>query len=55
MSTHIISERAWERVVSAVEKVRERMRRAAQAWPPPAFLTRWRGGQRRRGLGKRGR
>src|SRR5688572_29439735 len=31
MTTHIISELAWERMVSAVEKVRERLRRAAQA------------------------
>jgi hypothetical protein len=31
MTTHIISDLAWERMVSAVEKVRERMRRAAQA------------------------
>src|SRR5687767_10229790 len=31
MSTHIISDLAWERMVSAVEKVRERLRRAAGA------------------------
>jgi hypothetical protein len=31
MTTHIISELAWERMVSAVEKVRERLRRAAAA------------------------
>jgi hypothetical protein len=31
MTTHIISELAWERMVTAVEKVRERLRRAAAA------------------------
>ncbi len=31
MDTHAISGQAWERMVTAVEKVRERMRRAAQA------------------------
>jgi hypothetical protein len=31
MSTHVISALAWERMVSAVEKVRQRLRRAAQA------------------------
>src|SRR5437868_8971223 len=31
MSTHEISEAAWERMVTAVEKVRERLRRAASA------------------------
>jgi hypothetical protein len=31
MNTHVISDQAWERMVTAVEKVRERMRRAAQA------------------------
>jgi hypothetical protein len=31
MNTHIISALAWERMVTAVEKVRQRLRRAAQA------------------------
>jgi hypothetical protein len=31
MDTHIVSELAWERMVSAVEKVRERLRRAVDA------------------------
>lgn len=31
MNTHIVSAQAWERMVTAVEKVRERMRRAAAA------------------------
>jgi hypothetical protein len=31
MGNHAISAQAWERMVTAVEKVRERMRRAAQA------------------------
>src|SRR5437868_7582943 len=31
MSTHEISEAAWERMVTAVEKVRDRLRRAAAA------------------------
>src|SRR5262249_18331400 len=31
MNTHIVSDLAWERMVTAVEKVRERLRRAAQA------------------------
>src|SRR5688572_27245114 len=31
MSTHIVSAHAWERMVTAVEKVRQRLRRAAQA------------------------
>jgi hypothetical protein len=31
MNTHVISAQAWERMVSAVEKVRDRLRRAAAA------------------------
>jgi hypothetical protein len=31
MNTHVVSELAWERMVTAVEKVRERLRRACQA------------------------
>jgi hypothetical protein len=31
MNAHVISELAWERMVTAVEKVRQRLRRAAQA------------------------
>ncbi len=31
MSTHVISNLAWDRMVTAVEKVRERLRRAAKA------------------------
>src|SRR2546421_12814358 len=31
MNTHQISDLAWERMVTAVEKVRERLRRAARA------------------------
>jgi hypothetical protein len=31
LSTHTISDIAWERLVTAVEKVRERLRRAANA------------------------
>ncbi len=31
MNTHVVSDLAWERMVTAVEKVRERLRRAAQA------------------------
>lgn len=31
MNTHVVSALAWERMVTAVEKVRERLRRAAQA------------------------
>jgi len=31
MNTHVISELAWERMVTAVEKVRDRLRRATQA------------------------
>jgi len=31
MSTHIVSPLAWERMVTAVEKVRDRLRRAVQA------------------------
>src|SRR5436190_21485809 len=31
MNTHVISALAWERMVTAVEKVRQRLRRAAQA------------------------
>jgi hypothetical protein len=31
MNTHVISELAWERMVTAVEKVRDRLRRAAKA------------------------
>src|SRR5206468_2484208 len=31
MNTHVISDLAWERMVTAVEKVRDRLRRAAQA------------------------
>jgi hypothetical protein len=31
METHVISELAWQRMVTAVEKVRDRLRRAAQA------------------------
>src|SRR5262245_59119239 len=31
MNTHVASEQAWERMVTAVEKVRERLRRAATA------------------------
>jgi hypothetical protein len=31
MNTHVISELAWERMVTAVEKVRQRLRRATQA------------------------
>jgi hypothetical protein len=31
MNTHIISAQAWERMVTAVEKVRDRLRRAVQA------------------------
>lgn len=31
MNTHVLSELAWERMITAVEKVRERLRRAAQA------------------------
>ena len=31
MTTHIVSELAWERMVTAVEKVRERLRRATRA------------------------
>lgn len=31
MSTHEVSPLAWERMVTAVEKVRERLRRAAMA------------------------
>src|SRR5688572_28700282 len=30
-STHIVSDLAWQRMVTAVEKVRERLKRAAQA------------------------
>jgi hypothetical protein len=31
MKTHVVSSLAWERMVTAVEKVRQRLRRAAQA------------------------
>src|SRR3954452_23004856 len=31
INTHVISDVAWERMVTAVEKVRDRLRRAAQA------------------------
>ena len=31
MNTHIVSDLAWERMVTAVEKVRQRLRRATQA------------------------
>jgi hypothetical protein len=31
MQTHVISQLAWERMVTAVEKVRDRLRRAVQA------------------------
>lgn len=31
MGTHVVSALAWERMVTAVEKVRDRLRRAAQA------------------------
>lgn len=31
MNTHVVSDLAWERMVTAVEKVRDRLRRAAQA------------------------
>jgi hypothetical protein len=31
METHVVSELAWQRMVTAVEKVRERLRRAAKA------------------------
>ncbi|MFO0970516.1 MAG: hypothetical protein U0793_33650 [Gemmataceae bacterium] len=31
MNTHVISAQAWERMVTAVEKVRDRLRRAVQA------------------------
>src|SRR5436309_15026915 len=31
MNTHVISALAWERMVTAVEKVRERLRRASRA------------------------
>jgi hypothetical protein len=31
MNTHVVSEGAWERMVTAVEKVRQRLRRAVQA------------------------
>lgn len=31
MNTHVVSAQAWERMVTAVEKVRQRMRRAASA------------------------
>jgi len=31
MGTHVISQQAWERMVTAVEKVRDRLRRTAQA------------------------
>ncbi len=31
METHVVSELAWQRMVTAVEKVRERLRRAAAA------------------------
>jgi hypothetical protein len=31
MGTHVISARAWDRMVTAVEKVRDRLRRTAQA------------------------
>jgi hypothetical protein len=31
MNTHVISERAWQRMVTAVEKVRDRLRRAVSA------------------------
>src|SRR5438874_7392970 len=31
MNTHVISALAWERMVTAVEKVRQRLRRATQA------------------------
>src|SRR5689334_1832274 len=31
MDTHVVSPLAWERMVTAVEKVRERLRRAAEA------------------------
>ena len=31
MNTHVVSALAWERMASAVEKVRDRLRRAAQA------------------------
>ena len=31
MNTHVVSDLEWERLVTAVEKVRERLRRAAQA------------------------
>src|SRR5258708_16126648 len=31
MGTHVISQLAWERMVTAVEKVRDRLRRTAQA------------------------
>ncbi len=31
MDTHVVSQLAWERMVTAVEKVRERLRRAAKA------------------------
>src|SRR4051812_28155230 len=31
MNTHVISSLAWEKMVTAAEKVRDRLRRAAQA------------------------
>jgi len=31
MNTHVVSDQAWERMVTAVEKVRERLRRASAA------------------------
>src|SRR5207237_5898309 len=31
MNTHVVSALAWERMVTAVEKVRDRLRRAVQA------------------------
>jgi hypothetical protein len=31
MNTHVISPLAWERIVTSVEKVRDRLRRAVQA------------------------
>src|SRR5262245_52914446 len=31
MNTHVVSELAWERMVTAVEKVRQRLRRASAA------------------------
>src|SRR5438876_9948580 len=31
METHVVSQLAWERMVTAVEKVRDRLRRAAAA------------------------